>query len=59
MTPLRVVEQAARFAVGARVTALAPELAHHAQRALIDWHAALLAGAAMPPATLLEQALAD
>jgi len=57
--PLRVVEQAARFAVGARAAPLAPALAHHAKRALIDWHAALLAGAAMPPATLLERALAD
>jgi len=32
---------------------------HHARRALIDWHAALYPGAVLPPATLLEKALAS
>ena len=29
------------------------EVQHHAKRALVDWTAALYAGAQMPPATLL------
>ncbi len=37
---------------------LAPEVAHHARRALIDWFAALLPGCSRPPATLLAAALA-
>ena len=32
---------------------------HHAKRAVIDWYAALLPGAVVPPATLLALALAD
>jgi 2-methylcitrate dehydratase PrpD len=32
---------------------------HHAKRAVIDWYAALLPGAVVPPATALERALAD
>ncbi len=35
------------------------DVLHHAKRALVDWTAALYAGAKMPPATLLETALAD
>ena len=53
-----VVEQAARFAIAWRGQPLQGALAHHAKRALIDWQAALLAGAALAPATLLEQAFA-
>jgi 2-methylcitrate dehydratase PrpD len=53
-----VVEQAGRFAVAFRTCSLEPALAHHAKRALIDWSAAALAGAALPPATLLERAFA-
>lgn len=30
---------------------------HHARRALVDWFAALLAGTALPPATIMAQAL--
>lgn len=32
---------------------------HHAKRAVIDWHAALLPGAVVPPATLLEKSLSE
>jgi 2-methylcitrate dehydratase PrpD len=32
---------------------------HHAKRAVIDWHAALLPGAVVAPATLLEKSFAD
>ena len=35
------------------------DVLHHARRALIDWHAAALPGALLPPATFLELALAE
>jgi 2-methylcitrate dehydratase PrpD len=54
-----VVERFAAFAEGFRLQSLAPELLHHAKRAVIDWHAALFPGAVAPPALLLERALAD
>src|SRR5438105_3661481 len=54
-----VVERFASWAAEQRKTALAPEVVHHAKRAVIDWHAALFPGAVVPPATLLEKALAD
>jgi len=54
-----VVEQAARFAQDFRAHEIAAPLLHHAKRALVDWHAAVLPGAVLPPATLLERALAD
>jgi len=38
---------------------LAPDVIHHAKRAVVDWYAALLPGAIEAPATLLEQAMAD
>ena len=38
---------------------LAPELLHHAKRAVIDWHAALFPGAVAPPALLLERSLKE
>lgn len=38
---------------------LAPEVIHHAKRAVVDWYAALLPGAIEAPATMLEQAMAD
>ena len=49
----------ARFAEDARRAPLPPEVVHHAKRALIDWYAALLPGAVVPPATALERALAE
>src|SRR5436190_23399523 len=54
-----VVERFASWAADQRNTALAPEVVHHARRAVIDWHAALFPGAVVPPATLLEKALAE
>jgi 2-methylcitrate dehydratase PrpD len=56
---MHVVERFASWAVAARNHALAPEVLHHARRAVIDWHAALYPGAVAPPATLLEKALAQ
>src|SRR3954447_696768 len=54
-----IVERFAEFAVASRKQAIAPEVLHHAKRAVIDWYAALLPGAVLPPATLLEAALAE
>jgi len=56
---MRVVERFAAWAARSRAAPLAPEVLHHAKRAVIDLHAAMLSGAVSPPATLLEQALAE
>ncbi len=55
----RVVEGFAAFAQDFRARPLAPALLHHAKRAVVDWHAALFPGSVVPPATLLERALAE
>lgn len=49
----------ARYAVGERFEALAPEPVHHIKRALIDWFGVALAGAREAPVTILQRALAD
>ena len=54
-----VVERFAVFAEGFRAKPLPTLVLHHAKRAVIDWYAALLAGAAVAPATLLERALTE
>lgn len=54
-----VVEQFAQFAVDYRAAAMSPDVVHHARRAVIDWHAAALPGAVLPPATSLERALSE
>jgi len=53
-----VVERFAEFAEGFRRQPVAPRVLHQAKRVVIDWHAALLPGAVVPPATALERALA-
>jgi 2-methylcitrate dehydratase PrpD len=54
-----VVEQFAGFAESLRTRPLAPLVLHHAKRTVIDWYAAVLPGAVLPPATLLARALAE
>ena len=54
-----VVEKFAAWAADYRKVPLAPEILHHAKRAVIDWHAALLPGAVVSPAVLLEKSLAE
>jgi 2-methylcitrate dehydratase PrpD len=54
-----VVERFASWAEQSRAQALAPEVLHHAKRAVIDLHAAMISGAVVAPATLLETALAE
>jgi 2-methylcitrate dehydratase PrpD len=54
-----VVERFAAWAERFRGETLAPEVLHHAKRAVIDLHAAMVSGAVVAPASLLEKALAD
>ncbi|MDH5577182.1 MAG: MmgE/PrpD family protein [Betaproteobacteria bacterium] len=56
---MRVVERCGEFIEAMRAAPLAPEVLHHAKRAVIDWVAATLPGAVVPPATVLEAALAE
>jgi 2-methylcitrate dehydratase PrpD len=49
----------ARFANEASRRALAPEVQHHAQRAVIDWYASLYPGLAMPAVRVLEATMAE
>ena len=54
-----VVERFASWAEDYRRQTIAPEVLHHAKRVVIDTYAAILSGAVVPPATLLEKALAE
>jgi 2-methylcitrate dehydratase PrpD len=54
-----VVERCANFIEQMREAPLAADVLHHAKRAVIDWVAAALPGAAVPPASALEVALAE
>ena len=56
---MRVVERFAAFAESFRKRPIEPQVLHHTKRAVIDWHAALFPGSVVPPATLLERALAE
>ncbi len=54
-----VVEGFANWALEFRAQPMSPEVRHHAKRVVIDWYAALFPGAVVPPATALEEALAE
>jgi 2-methylcitrate dehydratase PrpD len=54
-----VAESLAEYACREQTAPLSDEVRHHARRVLIDWFAALLPGALLPPATLLAEGLAD
>jgi 2-methylcitrate dehydratase PrpD len=56
---MHVVERFACWAEDYRKTPLTPEVLHHAKRAVIDWYAALLPGATVEPAVLLEKSLSE
>ena len=56
---MNIVEQYAAFAISYRSQTIGADVMHHAKRAVIDWFAALLPGAVVAPATLLEKALSD
>jgi 2-methylcitrate dehydratase PrpD len=54
-----LLDPIAEYAVKEQSSKLPKEVIHHSKRAVIDWFASLLPGSRVPPATLLEQALAD
>jgi len=54
---MTIVQTFASFADDFQRRSVAADIIHHAKRAIIDWHAALLPGAVAAPATLLEKAL--
>jgi 2-methylcitrate dehydratase PrpD len=56
---MTIVQTFAEFAAGFEKRTVPLEVIHHGKRAVIDWHAALLAGAGAAPATLLEKALSE
>ena len=56
---MHVVERYAAWAADWRARPIPPEVAHHARRAVIDWHAALYPGTVVAPATLLRRAFSD
>ena len=56
---MHVVEKFSAWAQGYRKIPLQADVLHHAKRAVIDWHAALLPGAVVEPAVLLEKSLAE
>jgi 2-methylcitrate dehydratase PrpD len=56
---VHVVERFAAWAERFRSEPMRPEVVHHAKRAVIDWYAAVLPGAVVAPAVLLEKAFSD
>ena len=54
-----VVERYAAWAEALRTQPIPDEVLHHGRRALIDWHAALLPGSMVAPATALKKAFAE
>jgi 2-methylcitrate dehydratase PrpD len=56
---MHVVEKFAAWAEAYRSQPIAPEVLHHAKRAVIDLYAAMIPGAILPPATHYEKALAE
>jgi 2-methylcitrate dehydratase PrpD len=55
---VHVVERFAQWALRFRSEKIPDQVMHDARRAVVDWHAALLAGSASAPATLLHRAFA-
>jgi len=53
------VETFARFAMRFARDPLSPEVAHHAQRAVLDWYASIYPGLNMPAVQVLTHTLAD
>ena len=56
---LVALETLAGFVAGIATQPLPPDVAHAAQRAVIDWHASLFPGLDMPAVQMLERPLAD
>ena len=56
---MKATETCAAFAVDFARHPLDRHVGRHAKRAIVDWHAAVMAGSISAPATLLERAYAD
>ncbi len=56
---MHAVETFARFATGFARTPLPAEVAHHAQRAVVDWYASIYPGLDTPAVQVLTQTLAE
>lgn len=56
---MHAVEVLARFATGFAQAPLPAEVAHHAQRAVIDWYASIYPGLDTPAVQVLMQTMAD
>ena len=56
---MELLDTLAEFAQSCGSRRFDKEVMHHAKRAVIDWYAALMPGAVVAPATLLEKALAE
>lgn len=56
---MHVVERFARFATGFARAPLHATVAHHAQRALVDWYASIYPGLHTPAVQVLTQTMAD
>jgi 2-methylcitrate dehydratase PrpD len=54
-----ILETLAEYCASLRRGSLAPDVVHAAKRSVVDWFAAALAGADLPPATLLREALRE
>jgi 2-methylcitrate dehydratase PrpD len=54
-----LLQKFADYAINEQTSKLDAEVIHHAKRAVIDWYASVLPGSRVPPATLLEEALAE
>lgn len=56
---MHVTETLGRYGASLTGAALPPTVIHHAKRAIVDWYAALAAGATGAPALALERCLGD
>jgi 2-methylcitrate dehydratase PrpD len=54
-----LMSRISHYAAAQRTAALTGDVAHHTKRAIIDWYAALIAGAHLAPGTLMRKAFAD
>lgn len=54
-----LMQKIASYVAAQRCAPIADDVRHHVRRAVLDWYAALLAGAQQPPATLMRTVFAD
>lgn len=56
---MTLLQSFGRYVSGSQSGSLPPEIEHHARRALLDWHGALLAGSTVKGSDLLRQSYSD